>query len=137
MSKTLVACSIVLAHFLPADAAPGDAQYTPEQLALGTIRSIISAQAVHKRAHPELGYACDVETLVKADLLSDALSAGRSLNGYVFKVWCEAKTTPQGSFRASASPSKKADGSRLTVCADERTVDGDAAACFAKGLAAQ
>ena len=109
----------------------------PEELAVGTIRSIISAQAAYRHTHPDAGYACDVETLVKADMLVEALSAGRAFDGYVFKVWCDTRSTPQASFRASAVPAKKHNGSSLTVCADEtnvpRTTDGDVAACFAKG----
>lgn len=129
---------VALAQQPPAAAGPS---YTPEQLAVGTTRSIISAQAVYKQTHPEAGYACDVETLVKADMLADVLSAGKTFNGYVFKVWCETKATPQATFRASAVPVKKAKGATLTVCADEtnvpRTTDGDVAACFAKGVAAK
>ena len=110
---------------------------TPEELAVGTIRSIISGQAAYKHAHPGAGYACDVETLVKADMLAETLSAGKAFDGYVFKVWCDTRSTPQASFRASAVPAKKQKGSSVTVCTDEtnvpRTTDGDVSACFAKG----
>jgi hypothetical protein len=105
--------------------------YTPEELAVGTIRSILSAQAAYRHTRPDVGYACDIATLVKA------LSAGKAFDGYVFKVWCEARSTPQAAFRASAVPTKKAKGSSLIACADEtnvpRTTDGDVAACFATG----
>jgi hypothetical protein len=118
-------------------AVAGQTAYTPEELAVGTIRSVISAQAAYKQTHPGAGHACDIETLVKADMLIDALSAGRTFDGYVFKVWCETKSAPQATYRASAVPAKKGEGSRLTVCTDEtnvpRTIDGDVAACFAKG----
>jgi hypothetical protein len=104
---------------------------------VGTMRSIISAQAAYRHTHPDAGYACDVETLVKADMLVEALSAGRTFDGYVFKVWCETRSTPQASFQASAVPAKKEKGSSLTACTDEtnvpRTTGGDVAACFAKG----
>jgi len=116
---------------------PGRAPETPEELAVGTIRSILSAQAAYKHTHPEAGYACDIETLVKADMLVEALAAAKTFDGYVFRVWCETRNTPQASFRASAVPAKKEKGSRLTVCSDEtnvpRTTDGDVAACFARG----
>jgi hypothetical protein len=124
-------------------AAPGQSSagrtpsYTPEELAVGTIRSILSAQAAYRHTRPDVGYACDIATLVKADMLVDALSAGKAFDGYVFKVWCEARSTPQAAFRASAVPTKKAKGSSLIACADEtnvpRTTDGDVAACFATG----
>jgi hypothetical protein len=116
---------------------PAAGRETPEELAVGTIRSILSAQAAYRSTRPGAGYACDVETLVKADMLIEAMSAGKTFGGYVFKVWCETKSTPQATFRASAVPAKKGKGSSLTVCTDEtnvpRTVDGDVAACFAKG----
>jgi len=127
-----------LAAQAPAPATPA---YTPEQLATGTIRSIISAQAVYRQTHPGAGYACDVETLVKADMLADVLSAGKAFNGYVFNVWCDTKGTPQTNYRASAVPVKMTTGSTLTACTDEsnvpRTIDGDVAACFAKGQPAR
>jgi hypothetical protein len=127
---------ILLTLAVPGQTA-GGSPGTPEELAMGTIRSIISAQAAYKHSHPEAGYACDVETLVEADMLVEALSAGKTFDGYVFKVWCETRTTPQATFRASGVPAKKEKGSRLTVCTDERnvprTTDGDVAACFAKG----
>jgi len=114
---------------------------TPEQLAVGTIRSIISAQAFHKQKYAELGYACSVERLVEVQALLDTLAAGKSFQGYTFKVWCEKASAPQVTYRASGVPVKKTKGSTLTVCTDEtnvpRTVDGDVAACFAKGVAAK
>jgi hypothetical protein len=132
---------ILLALAVPGQSAAGTAADTPESLAAGTMRSILSAQAAYKHTHPEAGYACDVETLVKAEMLVEALSAGEAFDGYVFKVWCETRSTPQTSFRASAVPAKKKKGSSLTVCTDEtnvlRTTDGDVAACFAKGTPAK
>jgi len=112
-------------------------QYPNEQLAVGTIRSIISAQAAYRHTKPEAGYACDIETLVKADMLIEAMSNGKSFDGYVFRVWCEQTSTPQATFRASAVPAAMAVGSSLTVCTDEsnvpRTIAGDVAACFVRG----
>jgi hypothetical protein len=136
MLQCLVLLSALAAQQPAAASGPS---YTPEQLAVGTIRSIISAQAVYRQTHAGAGYACDVETLVKADLLADVLSTGKAFNGYAFKVWCGTKGAPQTSYRASAVPVKKTTGSTLTACTDEtdvpRTVEGDVAACFTKGAA--
>ncbi len=133
MLSALVLLTTLAARGQPAAQTP----YAPEELAVGTVRSIISAQAAYKHTHPDAGYACDVETLVKADMLVEALAAGKTFDSYVFKVWCETRATPQATFRASAAPAKKERGSSLTVCTDEtnvpRTTDGDVAACFAKG----
>ncbi len=128
---------ILLTLAVLGQSAGGRTPETPEELAVGTMRSILSAQAAYRHAHPDTGYACNIGTLVKADMLVEALSAGKAFDGYVFKVWCETRTTPQASFRASAVPARKQKGSSLTVCTDEtnvpRTIDGDVAACFARG----
>ena len=70
-------------------------------------------------------------------MLLDVWLAGKRVDGYAFKVWCDATSRPQATYRATAVPVKKAEGARLTVCTDEsnvpRTIEGDVAACFAKG----
>jgi hypothetical protein len=132
----MLSAMILLTLAVTGQSAAAQARDTPEELAVGTIRSILSAQAAYKHTHPEAGYACDIETLVKADMLVEALAASKTFDGYVFKVWCETRSTPQASFRASAVPAHKEKGSSLTVCTDEtnvpRTTDGDVASCFAK-----
>jgi hypothetical protein len=121
--------------------APGTPTYTPEQLAAGAIAEITSAEAVHRRQFPEVGYACSLERLVETQMLLDVWLKGRRVDGYEFRVWCDARTTPQATFRAAAVPSKPEEGASRTVCTDEsnvvRTLEGDAAACLAKGAAAR
>jgi hypothetical protein len=122
--------------------APGaGASYTPEQLAKGAVAEIMSAQAVHKRQFPDAGYACSLERLVETEMLLDVWLAGKRVDGYAFRVWCESAGKPQASYRASAVPAKTMKGAPLTLCTDEsnvlRTVEGDTAACFAKGVAAK
>jgi hypothetical protein len=116
-------------------AAPAEAPPTPDESAAGTVRSIQSAQAFYKKANPAVGYACDIETLVKADALVPALAGGKVYGGYVFKVSCSKTSKPQLGFRASGVPAKAGIG--RTYCADEsnvlRATTGDATACFAKG----
>ncbi len=128
---------LLLLAALTAQPAPDNGTSTPEELATGALREIITAQHVYKLNNPQRGYACSLEPLVKADLLKDTWTAGTRVDGYTFRLWCEATGTPQATFRAAAVPVKTAKGARLTVCTDEtyalRTVDGDAAACFAKG----
>ena len=118
--------------------ANAGASYTAEELAGGAIREVMSAQAVHKKQFAQAGYACNLERLVETQMLLDTWLAGKRVDGYVFKVWCDTKATPQATFRASGVPLKKAKGASLTVCTDEtnvlRTIDGDVAACFAKGV---
>ena len=93
---------------------------------------------MHKKTHPEVGYACSLERLVETQMLLDVWLAGKRVDGYVFRVWCENVSSPQASFRTSAVPLAKAKGASLTVCADQtnvpRTIEGDAQACFDKGV---
>lgn len=116
------------------EAPPPSAPDTPEQLAGGAIREIISAQAYHKTAFPQLGYACSIERLVEVQALGDIWSGGKRVDGYAFKLWCQQAGTPQATYRASAVPVNKTEGSTLTVCTDEtnvpRTIDGDVEGCF-------
>jgi hypothetical protein len=118
-------------------AAQPSPSYTKEQLAVGAIREVISAEAVHRKIHPQVGYACGLERLVAEQLLLDTWLQGTRLDGYRFRVWCDHAGTPQASYRASAVPVNRTSGASLTVCADEtnmpRVIDGDADACFARG----
>jgi hypothetical protein len=110
---------------------------TPEQLAVGAVREIVSAQAVHKEMSPDIGYACGLEPLVEAQILLDTWLAGTRVEGYRFQLWCDTTDRPQTTFRASAVPRKKGSGATLTVCTNEsnvvRTIEGDVASCFEKG----
>jgi hypothetical protein len=114
-----------------------ESSYTSEQLAVGAVRELISAQAVHRQMFPGVGYACRLDPLVEAEILLDVWLAGRRVDGYTFDLWCDTKDAPQTTFRASAVPVKRGTGAALTVCTDEtnvvRTIDGDVAACFEKG----
>ncbi len=118
--------------------APAGPTYTPEELAGGAVREILSAQAAHRKQFPAVGYACGLERLVETQMLLDVWLTGKRVAGYAFRLWCDAKATPQTTFRAAAVPVKKAKGATLTACADEtnllRTTDGDVEACFAKGV---
>ena len=133
--NTLVLMSLLaLAGLVHGDAPP---DYTPEQLAVGAVREIISAQAVRQQSSPEVGYACSLAPLVEADLLADVWREGKRLEGYTIELWCDTQDTPQTTFRASAVPLKKGTGATLTVCTDERSVpraiEGTVAECFEKG----
>jgi hypothetical protein len=124
-----------LAAQAPASATPAPA---PEQLATGAMAEILSAEAVHKRQFPEAGYACNLERLVETQMLLDVWLEGRRVDGYELRLWCETTSRPQATFRASAVPLKPTKGAALTVCTDEsnvlRTIEGDVAACLAKGV---
>ena len=128
---------MLLLSALEAPSQPAAEAYTPEQLAVGAIREIITAQHVHEQKYPELGYACSLERLVETQMLLDTWLQGGRVEGYSFRLWCEKSSAPQASFRASAVPVKKAKGATWTVCTDEtnvpRTVEGDVETCFTRG----
>jgi hypothetical protein len=133
--------ALLLSALATRASAPVTPADSPEHLATGAIAEIVSAQAVHRQKFPDVGYACSLERLVETQMLLDVWLEGRRVDGYEFRVWCEKTGTPQATFRASAVPSKPGAGASLTVCTDEsnlpRTIDGDVAACFAKGRPAR
>jgi hypothetical protein len=135
----MLSSMLVLAALATQPVTAQSQAYTPEQLAVGAINEIISAQAVRKRDAPQQGYGCSLEQLVKAQLLLETWLVGKRVEGYTLRLWCDRSSTPQATYRASAVPAKKAPGSMLTVCTDEtnvaRTIEGDEAACFGKGAA--
>src|SRR5512143_1126144 len=130
----MISALLMLMAALEAPPQSVPASYTPEQLAEGAIREIISAQAYHRKAFPSLGYACSIDRLVAVQALGDIWLTGKRVDGYSFKLWCQTAAAPQTAYRASAIPTKKTQGSMLTVCADEenvpRTSDGDLESCF-------
>ena len=128
---------VLLLTALEAAPQPSSASFTPEQLAGGAVREIMSAQAYHKKTFPQQGHACSIERLVEVQALGEAWASNRRVDGYSFKLWCDPVNTPQTTYRTAAVPVKKTRGSTLTVCADEtnvlRTIDGDPEACLARG----
>jgi hypothetical protein len=136
---TTILLSMMLLSALRAAPLSASETYTKEQLAGGAMREIISAEAYHRKAFPQLGYACSIERLVAVQALGEVWSTGKRVEGYVFKVWCDHAGTPQTTYRASAVPVNKTSGSTLTLCADEtkalRTIDGDVKACLERGTA--
>jgi hypothetical protein len=127
---------LLTALAVPGDRA-GQGSQAPEELAVGAMHEIMTAQAVLKQTSPAVGYACSLGQLVEAGMLLDVWLAGKRVDSYRFEVWCDTKGTPQATYRAAAVPLKKARGTTLTFCTDEtnvpRMIDGDAAACLAKG----
>ena len=136
MNALLLTALLVLAGEARGEPA---SRHTPEQLAIGAVREIVSAQAVYRQSFPDAGYACRLEPLVEADILLDTWLAGTRVEGYTFEIWCDGTDTPQTTFRASAVPVEKRPGATLTVCTDEtnvvRAIESDVIACFERGQA--
>ena len=113
--------------------------------AVGTIRSINTAQVVYAKTYSSVGYACSLGPLLvgpagakpsaeHAGLLDNSLREERN-RMYRFTVDCMDKSKPSKSYRSSAVPLEK--GARA-FCSDQTAVvkssaDGKAETCFAKG----
>jgi hypothetical protein len=115
-------------------------------LAVGSVRSINTAQKYYAEHHPERGYACDLTTLGPppsgekespdhAGLLTAELTNAESKAGYKFSLRCDDKSSPQRTYLVEAVP---ATGRDKAVCSDQTAViklseDGDANRCRTNG----
>src|SRR5690242_17485459 len=115
-------------------------------LAVGSVRSINTAQKYYAEHHPGRGYACALTTLGPppsgqkessdhAGLLAADLTNAESKAGYRFSLQCPDKSDPQRTYRVEAVPVA---GKGKAVCSDQTGVikvseDGDAGRCRASG----
>jgi hypothetical protein len=142
-TRTVVAiCVLLLAAMVFVVAQSPDAN---EASAVGTLKSINTAQTTFMRTYSDVGYACDLGSLGPdpkggaasakgANLLDKGLTSGKEFNGYVFKMECKQKTKPQSEYRVSAVPAKGGHG--RVFCTDESAIvkyGPDAKSCFANG----
>jgi hypothetical protein len=86
---------------------------------LGTVRTILSAQAYYKSVKPDLGYACDFAPLVAANALSNARTWEKEMDGYRYLIVCPDKKTPQATHRVFAVAVGTDAASRPAYCANE------------------
>jgi len=117
--------------------------------AVGSIRSINTAEKYYSQHYSDRGYACDLATLGvppagekespdHAGLLAPALTNGSKL-GYKFTVQCGSPATPQRSYSVYATP---VTGHGKAVCSDEGGAlkfsdDGSAETCRTSGKVLQ
>jgi hypothetical protein len=115
-------------------------------LAVGSVRSINTAQKYYAEHHPDRGYACDLTVLGPpprgqkkspdhAGLLTAELANAESKAGYKFSLQCDEKSVPQRSYLVEAVP---VSGKDKAVCSDQTAVvkvseDGDAKRCRTNG----
>lgn len=103
---------------------------------IGTLRTIVSAQALYKQKNPDLGYACEFAPLVAARALSDSRPWAEVMDGYKYSIECPNKQKPQAAYRVSVVP---VSGSGPTYCSADGVrllkAEGGANACFDKGTA--
>ena len=119
-----------------------------ESNAIGSIRSINTAQVYYARTYPDAGFACELSVFAPppagekpsakaSNLLAANLTSGKK-SGYQFILSCPDKSKPQKKYRIAAVPIHPGEGSKRTFCNDESAVikgadDGKAETCFANG----
>jgi hypothetical protein len=115
-------------------------------IAVGSVRSINTAQKYYAEHHPDRGYACDLtalgpppsgqkESLDHAGLLAAELTNAELMAGYKFSLQCDDKSIPQRTYLVEAVP---VTGKGKAVCSDQTAAikvleDGDAKRCRTNG----
>jgi len=106
--------------------------------AIGRVRVISAAQTEFERAHPELGYTCEISQLPRSEEITRLLAKNRIDNGYVFEiVGCEAAAPkkPNATYYVTARPLH---AGQPAFCSDKSGIlrsdeGGSVEKCVAKG----
>lgn len=115
-------------------------------LAVGSVRSINTAEKYYAEHHPDRGFACDLTALGPppsgqkespdhSGLLTAELTNAESKAGYKFSLQCDDKSIPQRTYLVEAVP---VTGKGKALCSDQTAVikvseDGDAKRCRTNG----
>lgn len=137
---------MLLIAIIPGVTIAQENRMSNSSLAVGSVRSINTAQKYYAEHHPERGFACDLTALGPppsgekespdhAGLLTAELTNAESKAGYKFSLRCHDKSSPQRTYLVEAVPVSAKD---MAVCSDQTTVikvseDGDAERCRANG----
>jgi len=149
VALVLVSAVVVLAAPLAlAGKEPNDEVADNEASAVGSLRSLNTAQVYYARAYAEVGFACALESFSPppdgqrpspnaADLLDRGLTSGTKA-GYRSTLTCPDKAKPQKKYQLSAVPVAPGQSGKRAFCTDETAVikgsdDGKAETCFASG----
>lgn len=146
-TRTVLAICVLLLMAMLLVAAQSSQEV--ESTALGTVRSINTAQATYMRTYIDSGYACEIQSLgpdphgagpsaMYANMLDRSITSGKEHNGYIFMLDCKVRTKPRREYRSSAVPAKK--GTGRAFCSDQSgiikySIDGEAKTCFESGAA--
>lgn len=144
----LVAASLLAAPPEPKKAEAAKIIKQNESSAVGSLRSLNTAEYAYAKTYPEAGFACKLKVFnpprkgkepsaKAADLIDPSLTSGTK-NGYKFVLTCTEKSKPQKTYRIAAVPVEVGVSGKRAFCTDQtakiRAVDdGSAASCFAKG----
>ena len=73
--------------------------------AIGRVRAITHAEGQFAKAHPDLGYTCELSGLPPSEEISRLLAKGRIDNGYMFEITgCQAGHKPNPTYAVTARP---------------------------------
>jgi hypothetical protein len=119
-----------------------------EATAVGSLRSLNTAEAYYARTYSEAGFACTLQDFSPpaagqkpsahaAGLIDRSLTSG-SKAGYHFTLTCAEKSKPQKTYQLSAVPITPGKSGRRAFCTDQTATirvsdDGAADTCFANG----
>ncbi len=106
-------------------------------IAVGSMRSINTAEAAYARQYRDKGFACDLRDLgpESAGFLDDSLTSAKPKDGYQFQVRCATRSHPQKTYISSAAPVA---GKGRAFCSDQTAVikysdDGKPETCQTSG----
>jgi type II secretory pathway pseudopilin PulG len=117
MPIMLIIAAIAIPNLLRAKMAAN------ESSAMGSIRTLNTAEVAYVTEHPDRGYTCTLSDLREAGI-TDALATG-SKSGYVFELLSCSAETPGGAnpkFQVIAYPLKKGGTGQRAFCSDESLV---------------
>ncbi len=144
---TFVAAAL-LCSSAPAQKDKGDEVGNNEASAVGSLRSLNTAEAYYARTYSDIGFTCTLEdfsppaagqepSAKAADLIERSLTSGTKA-GYHFTLKCPGTTKPQKKYQLSAVPVTPGKGGKRAFCTDETAIikvsdDAKAETCFANG----
>ena len=141
----LLFCAVLAAQI---DKKGPDDPAKNEARAVGSLRSLNTAEAVYSSTYPQIGFTCTLSDFSPpaagqkpsskaADLIQPSLTSGTK-NGYIFSLTCPKHSTPQNTYQLTAVPLVPGKTGARAFCTDQTAVirtsaDGQAASCLASG----
>jgi type IV pilus assembly protein PilA len=149
VALTIVASALVFSSALAQKGKePGDEVAKNEPSAVGSLRSLVTAEIYYAHAYSEIGFTCTLANFSPpaagqkpsakaAGVIDPPLTSGTKA-GYHFTLTCPEKAKPQKTYRLSAVPITPGKSGKRAFCTDQTGTikvsdDGKAETCFANG----
>lgn len=115
-----------------------------ESSAIGSLRTLVAAEATYAAVHPGQGYTCSLKDLTEAGSITGPLATGEK-NGYAFQLSACSATTEAGAnvkYQVVAYPVRVNQTGVRAFCSDESAVtkvdpSGSAQSCVENGTGLQ